>query len=54
MNVKDKKTFTHHLAKIISEDDLISLAIVVKVGQKILKDNDALELLKCSELPEDW
>jgi hypothetical protein len=51
MNEKDKKILTHELAKIICEDNLISLAIVVKVGLKILKDNDSLELVK-AELPD--
>lgn len=52
MNEKDKKKLTHHLAKIICEDNLISLAIVVKVGQKILSANNSIELLNSDELPE--
>lgn len=52
MNEKDKKILTHQLAKLICEDNLISLAFVVKAGQKILKENDALELVDM-ELPEE-
>ena len=53
MIVRDKKILTHHLTKIINEENLISMAIVVKLAIKLLEENNAIELLDFKELPED-